>query len=330
MKTLKVSIIVPVYGAEKYIARSAKSLFSQTYSNIEYVFVNDCTPDKSIDVLRNVIKEFTYREQQIKIIEHFQNGGSASARNTGLHNATGDYLMWVDADDFLDNDAIQKCVDQIGDADIITFGVVKHTVRGIIAMANIVYNNVEEQLCGIIKHDCHHGLWGRMYKREISVKHKISFFDGQNMGEDFQWVVRNFAHSKKIKIISDAMYHYEFMNEDSIVHKPSFAKKQQAKFNYEIARKEIYGMSNKIDKALNIKKANLLVGLLESCCEGNEGKDIFNSLNSEVSQLSNVAMSAIGIEHRIMFYIKQYQIARLYIIVATIVDNLLKKLRNGK
>lgn len=126
------------------------------------------------------------------------------------------------------------------------------------------------------------------------------------------------------------MYHYEFMNENSIVHKPSFAKKQQAKFNYEIARKEIYGMSNKIDKALNIKKANLLVGLLESCCEGNEGKDIFNSLNSEVSQLSNVAMSAIGIEHRIMFYIKQYQIARLYIIVATIVDNLLKKLRNGK
>ena len=145
MKTPKVSIIVPVYGAEKYIARCAKSLFNQTYSNVEYVLVNDFTLDKSIDVLRNVIKEFTYREQQIKIIEHSQNGGSASARNTGLHNATGDYLMWVDADDFLDNDAIQKCVDQIGDADIITFGVVKHTIRGIIPMTNIAYNNVEEE-----------------------------------------------------------------------------------------------------------------------------------------------------------------------------------------
>ena len=82
----KVSILVPVYNVEKYISKCAISLFEQTYSNIEYVFVNDCTKDRSIDVINNILLNYPARQGQVKIIEHEKNKGVAAARNTAVNN----------------------------------------------------------------------------------------------------------------------------------------------------------------------------------------------------------------------------------------------------
>lgn len=75
MKMLKVSIAIPVYGVEKFIERCACSVFEQTYKNIEYLFVNDCTKDKSIEILQSVIKKYPHREPHVKIINHGVNRG---------------------------------------------------------------------------------------------------------------------------------------------------------------------------------------------------------------------------------------------------------------
>ena len=106
----KVSILIPVYGVEKYIKRCAISLFEQTYSNLEFVFVNDSTCDGSIAILNETIKLYPKREQQVKIIHHKKNRGLAASRNTAVEMATGEFLVHVDSDDWLDSKAVEVAV----------------------------------------------------------------------------------------------------------------------------------------------------------------------------------------------------------------------------
>ena len=105
---LKVSILTPIYGVEKYIEQSARSLFEQSYASIEYIFVDDCTPDKSIGILQSLLKEYPERAQQVRIIHHDRNRGVGAARQTALMAATGDYLLFADSDDMLPEDAVEK------------------------------------------------------------------------------------------------------------------------------------------------------------------------------------------------------------------------------
>ena len=83
MENKKVSILVPVYGVEKYIERCVRSLFEQTYENIEYVFVDDCTKDKSIEILNSVLAEYPNRKKQAKILHHDKNRGLSHACRFG-------------------------------------------------------------------------------------------------------------------------------------------------------------------------------------------------------------------------------------------------------
>ena len=105
-----VSVLVPVYGVEKYIAECAGSLFSQTWQNIEYVFVDDCSPDRSIEVLRQVIAEYPHRERQVRIVRQDRNRGLGAARNRAVEESSGEYLMHVDSDDRITPNAVEKLV----------------------------------------------------------------------------------------------------------------------------------------------------------------------------------------------------------------------------
>lgn len=100
----KVSVIVPVYKVEKYIERCARSLFNQTLDDIEYIFVDDCSPDRSIEILNRVIEEYPSRKNQVQIIHHASNRGLALARQAGLKAAMGEYIAHCDSDDWVDND----------------------------------------------------------------------------------------------------------------------------------------------------------------------------------------------------------------------------------
>lgn len=82
-------------------------MFEQTFEDIEYIFVNDCTPDNSIEVLSNVIKRYPNRQPQIRIINHEKNRGLASARNTGIDNANGDFVLHIDSDDYIEPNMVE-------------------------------------------------------------------------------------------------------------------------------------------------------------------------------------------------------------------------------
>ena len=110
MTDIKVSICVPVYGAEKFMEKCARSLFEQTYHNIEYVFVNDCTPDRSIEIIRQVLLDYPQRQASVKIVEHEHNRGLSASRHTAVLHATGDYFLHFDDDDYMETDAISRYV----------------------------------------------------------------------------------------------------------------------------------------------------------------------------------------------------------------------------
>src|SRR5699024_5451478 len=104
----EVSLIIPIYNAERFLERCLNSLFTQSLTNIEYLFVDDCSTDNSIEVLEKRLKNYLGKREQVKLIRHEVNKGVAASRNSGLENATGKYVGWVDADDYVDAGMFEK------------------------------------------------------------------------------------------------------------------------------------------------------------------------------------------------------------------------------
>ena len=97
----KVSILTPVYGVEKYIRRCAESLMSQTYENLEYIIVNDCTKDASVEILKEVIAEYPKRKEKVKLIELPDNKGLANARNVAIDASTVVFVLILESDEWV-------------------------------------------------------------------------------------------------------------------------------------------------------------------------------------------------------------------------------------
>ena len=106
MSLIKVSIIVPVYNVEKYINRCFESIINQRYTNIECIFVDDCSPDNCFEILNQRIAEYS-GEIEFRIIRHIQNKGLSEARNSGTYQSSGEYVYYLDSDDEITQDCIQ-------------------------------------------------------------------------------------------------------------------------------------------------------------------------------------------------------------------------------
>ena len=104
----KVSVVVPIYGVEKYIERCARSLFEQTLEDIEYIFINDASPDSSIDILKKSLEDYPQRKAQVRIINQPYNMGAAKAREVGIKASTGEYNIHCDSDDWMELNAYEQ------------------------------------------------------------------------------------------------------------------------------------------------------------------------------------------------------------------------------
>ena len=107
---IKVSILMPIYKVERYLEKTLNSIFTQTYQNIDYVFVNDCSPDNSLQVLKDTISKHGIEEGRFTIINHEQNEGIAVSRTDCISNAKGEYIFFVDSDDWIESDAVEQMV----------------------------------------------------------------------------------------------------------------------------------------------------------------------------------------------------------------------------
>lgn len=227
MNNIKVSICVPVYGVERYIERCARSLFAQTYPNIEYVFVNDCTKDNSMIVLERVLNDYPQRKDDIVIINHKHNKGLAGARNTAVENATGDFILWVDSDDYIDRRTVELSVKRQVEtgADIVRFNAVKYHKGFVTYIHTPEYGSVKEHTLAALRREAPVCVWGGIILRELYTKYNIRAEEGVNMGEDFQVFPRLLYNAGKTTSLDMNLYHYDaFTNENSVSH--SFTKEQ--------------------------------------------------------------------------------------------------------
>ena len=108
MDNPKVSIIVPIYRVEEYIERCAESLFAQTFDDIEYIFVDDCSPDKSVEILQRTLEKYPHRKRLTRIERLSSNSGLPAVRRQGIQLASGDYTVHCDSDDWMDVHAIKE------------------------------------------------------------------------------------------------------------------------------------------------------------------------------------------------------------------------------
>ena len=220
----KVSIIVPVYGVEKWIERCAVSLFEQTYEDIEYIFVNDATQDKSIAVLTEVIKRYPQRAEQVRIVHHPVNKGLSAARNTGLKHATGKYVWHVDSDDYVAKNAVQDFVDTAEghQADIVICDINVVTYRGThYEMVN--YQGKEDYIRRLIQHTekCAH--WNKFYRKALLDATGIRSDEQIRLAEDYAVTPRLLYLAERVEMLHKGLYYYETRNQNSYVHNLSRA-----------------------------------------------------------------------------------------------------------
>ena len=220
----KVSIIVPVYGVEKWIERCAVSLFEQTYEDIEYIFVNDATQDKSVAILTEVIQRYPQREKAIRVIHHPVNKGLSAARNTGLKHATGDYIWHVDSDDYIATNAVQDFVETAEEhqADVVICDINVVTYRGT-RYELVNYHNKEDYIRRLIQHTekCAH--WNKFYRRTLLAETGIRSDEQIRLAEDYAVTPRLLYCAERVEILHNALYYYETRNQNSYVHNLSRA-----------------------------------------------------------------------------------------------------------
>lgn len=212
-----VSIIVPVYGVENYIAQCAKSVLEQTYENIEFIFVNDCTKDNSIKVLEDTVRQYPQRVKAVHIINHEHNMGLAAARNTGVAAAQGEYLMHIDSDDYIEPQTVSESVKKTEEdnADMVIFGMVQEFKNTSQNFFPPHVSSKDEYMRLIVRHDIPTRVCGGLIKTSLYKDPNIHAIPGVNFAEDYSVFPKLAYYANKISFIYEPLYHYIRYNEGS-------------------------------------------------------------------------------------------------------------------
>ena len=218
----RLSVVIPIYNVEKYLDQCIKSVVNQTYQNLEIILVDDGSPDRCPEIC-DIWKE---KDKRITVI-HKQNGGLSDARNHGIQVATGEYIAFVDSDDFIEPDMYEvmiQAADRTG-ADIATCGrflynekilEMKHTSPDEILLQPV--DAIKELLCGGLVEE---SAWDKIYKKDFF--DTVKFPIGQ-INEDLPIMPLLFEQAKTIVCTGKPFYYYR-VNENGITHSPYSAAK---------------------------------------------------------------------------------------------------------
>ncbi|MCE4121576.1 glycosyltransferase [Prevotella copri] len=218
---VKVSVIVPIYNVEKYIEDCAKSLFQQTLNDIEYIFVNDCTPDNSIKILKEVLDAYPERKNQVKIVNLEVNSGQAAARKRGVSEATGDFIIFCDGDDWVDKNMYQRLYDCAiqHNYDFVRC-LFSRVSEGHQALCKLIppesYANKKQLLSYLIRSSDFSSTCDKLVRRNVVFSQQF-VYPKDNMCEDLVYVLQYVLNAKSIGYINESFYYYR-QNESSISH----------------------------------------------------------------------------------------------------------------
>jgi len=286
----KVSVIVPVYGVEKYIERCARSLFEQTLEDIEYIFVDDCTKDDSICILKRVIEDYPQRTSQIMILHHDVNKGLPQARKTGVEASHGEFIAHCDSDDWVDKRMYELMYEE-GEktgADIIicdyfrsdginsTIHTEKHSDKNTDLVLNMMYERESW------------AVWDKLVRKEI-FDNPLFVYPKDSMAEDMVISIQAALYSKKICSVNTPLYYY-FVNSESMSRQKSISKRirlfEEACRNVEIVENRVLALNEKCydDGIVYLKslQRNLLLPVIKYTAVAEMWKKRFPKLGRKV------------------------------------------------
>lgn len=231
----KVSIVIPVYNVKKYLPRCMESVFAQTYTNYEAILVDDGSTDGSGELCDRYAKE-----NKSCVVIHQENGGLPAARNTGITKATGNLLMFLDSDDWLDNTCLFACVSEFekdNRVDSVIFPYIREfgdTARETYTMGKKkrVFVDIEvkkllhRRFFGLVNSEIHNPIaldelntaWGKICRTKLVADLRFTDVNVIGSAEDCWFNAQLFAHFSCVVYLPNVFYHYNKMNATSIVH----------------------------------------------------------------------------------------------------------------
>ena len=212
ISTMKFSIIVPVYKVEQYLRPCIDSILGQTYKDFELILVDDGSPD----ACPQICDEYAEKYENVRCI-HQKNGGLSCARNTGLSAASGEYVMFIDSDDYLANSNVLGLLAEktTGNPDIVHYKNIEWLeADGSIKECSFDFNictegkTLDEIYCELIDKDAYYNsAWSKIIRREVLVENKIEFISGL-LGEDNEWYYNVVMAAKQVVLVDEPLYVY--------------------------------------------------------------------------------------------------------------------------
>lgn len=218
----KISVIIPVYNVEKYLTKCLESIVNQTFEDIEIICINDSSTDNSLKILN----EFAQHDNRIKVISQ-PNGGVFSARHAGMETANGDYLLFVDSDDWIDTTLIEKAYKKITETktDVLIFGaytVKNNNVSNGMYSVNKISKKFKNKILTL--DDYKNNIfkfcptaWSKLYRRNFIVENNIRFQEMKD-SEDQLFYIHTMLKAKSIYILNENLYYYVKNREGSLTN----------------------------------------------------------------------------------------------------------------
>ncbi len=215
MKNYLVSILIPVYKVSDFIERCAVSVFSQTFENIEYIFVDDASPDDSVQKLKQVLAHFPNRKEDVCILQNEKNRGISVSRQIAFDNANGKYFLAMDSDDWIENNMIEKLVQKAEktEADI-TYCSYFRTFSNKEIIEKPLFSLNKKALI----QDAFNGksaYWNKLIRLDLLQRNGIKTIRGVNMADDLVVLVKLIYFAQKVAFIDKPFYHYVQFNENA-------------------------------------------------------------------------------------------------------------------
>lgn len=211
MKQSKISILVPIYNAEKFLGDCLTSIISQSYINIEIILINDGSADNSL----SIAKKFASKDSRIKIINQ-KNAGVSAARNAGLDQASGEYVLFIDSDDYLpDTQVINKIhAATLKKGSVVMYNIIYEGKKTNYPLDEEVYSgsDLNNFLFEMIKNEHFNSPCNKLYRKEILDKHAMRFNEKIKIGEDLLFNIEYFKHCNSVYYLNDNLYFYRTSN----------------------------------------------------------------------------------------------------------------------
>lgn len=329
----KISIIVPVFNVEKYIRRCAESLFGQSFRDLEVIFVDDCSTDGSIRVILDVLESFLQMKDQVKIIRLEKNGGVNHARRQGFFAAEGEYLMFVDSDDFLELQAVEKLMSkamQTG-ADMTACRMRKIFADGRSELSPLrdEVSDRDRYLRNMVSMNgncASPNLTNKLFRTDLLKK--IEVLPAGNIAEDWLICVQAAHKAERIAFLDESLYNY-YIREDSATHGSSIddyrriAREDKANIELVIGYLESKGLAREFRHEIDARKF-IAKGSFQSFCDDpvlhKEWKDCYKEINGRI--LFNPRLSWYN---RKMFILCWFRLTSKYYSMTRAVRRLLGK-----